>query len=403
MPEKPTKKALELRKKPLKEIFGCTDLADREVSRFKQWFKKNYGYSHEKAPEGELATALYSYCARPVVSKLELDKFNKWFKEKTKREFKERIEDIRYMHEFAKKHGSSDFKEATATNTQSLFKKWCSENGVEGDEAVKAFLKQAKIPRLFPLTELKGAAATTWVEFLEEGHDVKNVSQFFGNSNTMLKDLLETRQGQCLAFTSLYTMLAEELGLKNVKPFFVTHYEDGTPAIGEKGHVVPALVMKSGKVVLFDSANYKPNAKYKGELMEKEGLWVSALSNKGVALYDLGKYEAAIKEYDKALEIDPNHVMALTNKGIALKNLGRYEKAIQEYDKALEADPKSIEAHSNKGIALKNLGRYEEAIEQYDKALELAPGNPVITGKRKAAVAALNWKRDLLKLLRGLL
>ena len=270
MPEsEPTEKALELRKKPIKEIFDCVELADREVTRFKEWFKENYSYSWEKAPKEELATAIYSYTAR---------------------------------------------------QKRSIF-------GVLGIPGKEGFEIQ-------PRTE-----------------ELKAKSQrFFGNSNTMLKDILETREGQCVAFTSLYCMLAEELGV-NVKPFVVTKWEDGTPLVGENGHVVPAFIMKSGRTILFDSANWVPNAKYKGAVKEKEELLVSALYNKGTSLAKLGKYEEAIVYFDKALEINPDNVEALNNTGVALAKLGKYKEAIECYDKALKLAPGDSDILKNRALA----------------------------------------------------
>jgi len=290
MAKKPTALARELRKTPIKKMFECEALADRETGRFKKWFKENYGYEHSKAREAELATALFSYCAK------------------------------------RKDRGRDTLR-----------------TRVKGDGF-----------EITPLTTELKAKSTSFID---------------DSFTTMtLRDILKTREGQCVAFTSLYCMLAEELGMKNIKPFEVTHNPDGTPLAG--GHVVAALMRRNMAPVLFDPANYKPNVKYKGRPQEKEYLLVAALSNKGV---ELKRHEEALLNYDIALKIKPDYVEALICKGHALSGLGLHKEAIRQYDKALKVMPKNPiklgVVLGDKGLALSHLGRYEEAIRSYDKAL----------------------------------
>jgi tetratricopeptide (TPR) repeat protein len=80
------------------------------------------------------------------------------------------------------------------------------------------------------------------------------------------------------------------------------------------------------------------------------------------------------------------------SKGDQLNAEGRYDEAIHFYDEAINLDPNKVEnwqIWNSKGDALSKQGKYAKAIQAYDKAIELIPNNPMVWGRKGAALKAL--------------
>lgn len=251
----------ELDEVPLKKIFDCEGLADKEVDKFQDWFKDTYGKSHEEARDSEIVKGIYAY------TKMQRESYQP--------------------------------------------------------------------------TEGEGFKILTW-------KDVgKNKSRRFfrKRKKANLKDFLEEREGNCVAFTSLFCMLAEETGVSDVSPFMVRRLEDGRRL--PEGHVTP-LFEKDGKRIVFDPHQMKSNPDYEGEKVGKSELKAFALNHEGNKLRSEGKYDEAMKKYDKALEIKPDFAAVVHNKGMQLKEIGKYDEALEKLDKALEMDPDDWMTNENK-------------------------------------------------------
>lgn len=207
---------------------------------------------------------------------------------------------------------------------------------------------------------------------------------FFTNSKIMPDEILKTREGQCVAFTILYCAMAEELGL-NAKPFSVSQKsmrEVFNIHTGD-GHVVPAFIISKDKCILFDSANFMPNARLEGNLKEKEHLLAEVLLYESIALYNNDEPAEALECVGKALKIEEENSQVWYNKGLYLDSLGRsFNEILQCYNKALALDKDNPRIWSNKGHAFCDImGKDEEAVECYNTALAI---------DRKAAYAWFN-------------
>ena len=215
-----------------------------------------------------------------------------------------------------------------------------------------------------------GFQIVPWKEETEE-----KTHGFFASPNSSLRTLLEKRQGQCVALTTLYCALAEELGVK-ARPVHVREYENGKSAErGEDtGHFAPVVFHGDNKII-FDPVNNIPYAKHRGIILEKEFLLIGSLTDQAIALRKEGTYGEAIALYDKALELNPNYITALADKGTALCSLGKYDEAIACYGKALEINPDYVVALAGKGFALISMEKYEDALMPIERALELNPGH----------------------------
>ncbi len=275
-----------------------------------------------------------------------------------------------------------------------LFTRWFRENygydasaSPKGElaEAVYAYTERNETPvRLMGGKAGPGFQIVSWSEEGEGKSD-----DFFAGSNSSLRALLEKRQGQCVALTTLYCALAEELGVKAM-PMDVREYQDGKSA--ERGeddwHFAAAVSHEAGNAV-FDPVNNIPYAKHKGVLLEKEFLLIGSLTDQGVAMRKDGKYNEAIALYDQALELNPNYVLALADKGNALCSLGKYDEAIICYDKALEINPNYVAALADKGVALNSLERHMDALVPLDRAIELNPEHFTALAEKGTALAGL--------------
>lgn len=316
-----TKEAAKYAKMRIKDMLNCAELADKEVGRFRYWFSKISGRQAEDATKGELAVALYAYCAA------------------VPREFIKRPE-------------------------------------VEGDNF-----------SMIPWGEvLRKSENETLVHYRKRLRRV--IPFFYDLSNDELKDLLETRRGQCLALTSLYCMLAEEVGV-NAKPFIVTRMDTGKYALGT--HIVPAFITDGGKIILFDPSQKrirwvmmkggsrkgiiipgKPNAKHEGYVVDKTKLYVDVLSAKSTDFHRKEDYINALKFIDDALAVDPKDCDALFNKGGILNDMKRHEEAMTCADTLLELNPNNERALLLKGSTLGYMGS-NEAIKYIDAALHIVP------------------------------
>lgn len=336
--KKLTPAALKLKQMTLKEMFECVELADREVKRFKRWFSKNYGMSTEDAPSGDIAHAIYCYCQE------------RYTKRKADEVTYEKGKQVMYYLEGAEGPGFVMMGHI--------------------DVLQRAMVLDKKSWALRPETDQ---------EFSDR---VRRVSEFGGGASSDLRDMLEKRQGNCVAYTALYCMLAEEVGV-DAKPFWVHRFEDderqglsaGKVARGEIGHVVAAFIKKTGKYLLFDPAKGIVNPKHEGRIIEKFMLYVAALSNKGCDLSRSGKHREGLMWINKALEIDPHDTKALSSKGGIYFVLKKPKKAIKYLKLALEEDGNNVSALSTLSAIYFNLDKPEKVAECLRRMLDVDPKN----------------------------
>ena len=115
--------------------------------------------------------------------------------------------------------------------------------------------------------------------------------------------------------------------------------------------------------------------------------------NIGNIYRDLGELSLAISSYEKALEKQPIFIEALTNLGLSMLEAGRTEKAIETLEKAEEHNPSHIAALNNLGKAYIQSNRLTEAISTLRRAHKLA-GNISEILQNLGAAYLLNKERE---------
>lgn len=118
--------------------------------------------------------------------------------------------------------------------------------------------------------------------------------------------------------------------------------------------------------------------------------------DQGNALFSQGQHEEAIAKYNEVLDVDGNYHQAWTNRGYALAGLGDYTQMLSSCRSATIIDPQAVYAWNCQGEALHNLKQFEEAIAAYDKAIALDPADPVFwINKSESLLASENFEQAL--------
>lgn len=201
------------------------------------------------------------------------------------------------------------------------------------------------------------------------------------NSNILARDLVETREGQCIAFATLYTALARRLGL-DVHPAKVIVDALGKRlAYTKEGPKKQIVVPGEGHVCPVDEAGlhwdplYTGIGAYGGQHKEvrpwtDEEFLSHVWTNLGAAHLKKGNLDEAIKCQNKAIEINPEDAELWNNLGNAHLKKGNLTQAIDCYKKSLKKNPKDAITWYNLGNAQSNSAK---AIRFYKKALKINP------------------------------
>ncbi len=115
----------------------------------------------------------------------------------------------------------------------------------------------------------------------------------------------------------------------------------------------------------------------------------------GVKLVDRDELNYLIN--NKAIKIDQKSDRAWYVKGCELSSLGREEEAMQAFDKAIEINPRSASIWNSKGLALSSLGRYEEAIQAFDKVIEIDSKYPRAWDNKGLALSSLRREEEAIQ------
>ena len=146
--------------------------------------------------------------------------------------------------------------------------------------------------------------------------------------------------GNCLALTSLYTVL----GLRNSLDLAVLYSTE---------HILCELTIDSKHYPIEttgkDGFNFA-NIDYSRAGLN--ALVATAFISRGVAKSKLGLKKEAIEDYNRAIELEPKYADAFNNRGAAKSKLGLEEEAIEDYNRAIELYPNFQLARSNREIAL---------------------------------------------------
>jgi len=159
----------------------------------------------------------------------------------------------------------------------------------------------------------------------------------YSASKPFLKDLLETREGQCISYSTLFTVIARMSGLKASFCEVANFYGNSTAADRRIEHVCSAVFLKDERI-LFDLTHGRLNPPHTVIELSDEHARGRAYAEKGCLLGQSGNYVDALEYLEKGLELYPKLGSAWRNKGVTLDCIGKTSDAIECYKKATELE-----------------------------------------------------------------
>jgi Flp pilus assembly protein TadD len=191
------------------------------------------------------------------------------------------------------------------------------------------------------------------------------------------REAFESREANCLGFSSLFVGLAREVG---VPAFFVDvddveKFEKEGDLVVVSGHTSAGFNPGDGLLILDFSPGERPEYRNVHPLPDLTALALFH-SNRGAERLRAGRGEEALEWLRKAVKIDPGLADAWVNLGVALRRAGETEAAEAAYRTALELDPEEASAYQNLAALLSLRGRHGESRELLTLAARVGKRNP---------------------------
>lgn len=184
------------------------------------------------------------------------------------------------------------------------------------------------------------------------------------------REVFDSGQANCLAFTHLFIGLGRELGLPvfYLKVDDLQSFEREGDLVVLSGHVTAGYGSRRSPQIL--EFSIFPVGDYRRVSVLSD---ISALalfySNRGAELLVGGDLEAALEWLETAVRIDPDLPEAWVNLGVTYRRSGRLEDAEHSYWLAIAADPGFAPAYQNLSALLM---RWEERREEGRQLLALS-------------------------------
>ncbi len=196
---------------------------------------------------------------------------------------------------------------------------------------------------------------------------------------SLLSHVLDTWEGNCLGFTTLYLIVGDALNMPVAPVLAPGHifvqYNNGafkrnieTTADGE--NLSEDEMARQLRVTL------TPAHRALGTYFRPSGVndvMSSIYANAGLILATKGKVEKALHFYDQAQKLNPKNGEVHIDRALTFIGLKQYGEALAESNEALKLLPEAAQAYLNKGLSLHKLGRPVDAIEAYQRAILLRP------------------------------
>lgn len=208
------------------------------------------------------------------------------------------------------------------------------------------------------------------------------------------KEVFESNQANCLAFTNLFVGMAREVGI----PIFFLAVEDIETYRKEGDLVVISDHIAVGVEVSFDVKMYdfsEHGMQDHGSVRRISDLTALAMfhSNRGAEELQKGNEDAALEWMRAAIQLDPTLANGWVNIGVVLRRKGEEENAELAYTTALEVDPRAMSAYQNMVSLLRWQERDEEA-EAFERVLRKSPSRNPYTYMSLGDLSRLAGKRD---------
>ncbi len=200
----------------------------------------------------------------------------------------------------------------------------------------------------------------------------------YDNSRTKTAaETFESRNGNCLSFTTMLVAMARYLGMDAQFQEVVN-----LPVWNKRGDVLlmsrhmNAIVILAGRKMEVDF-NPTVNKRWANKTTVSDRRAISQYyNNMGAEYFTMGEGEKAIAYFEKAIEIVPNLSFAWSNLGVAYKWAGFPDKAEWAYFKALEHNKWEHTAMVNLARLYADLGRGRESRKFLRKVHSFRKRNP---------------------------
>jgi hypothetical protein len=365
-----------VRKPTLNELLVGKKYVKQEANRFRKWFKRNYGYKPEESKNKlEVARGIQAYLHADPVLMITKEALEQWQKSDIEK----------------KKTGIAIFD---------------------------IFAKNAKCENLNPFAVGEGFSTNPYTS-----ETMKKSSDLFNKiPTTLLGNLIRTREGQCVAFTSLYLALAKEVGIGDKIKALQTPYHHLTKladrSLAEQ-HVTPVFVRKKGTDIIMDTAGCDPTKIKKGKYLTEKELYALALVNlfgnsSGKERNNLRDRKTDAELVKMMNDLAPNNpfvIHATTQHYINEGDYANAKKKIRHLEGIEDFHAKDYMVSNLKEYMYGNMSRFTwpifpgyllRALKHCDKLNEMDPNNINVVENRNLILYRLKlaskihfWRKDI--------
>ncbi|NQT82461.1 tetratricopeptide repeat protein [bacterium] len=196
-----------------------------------------------------------------------------------------------------------------------------------------------------------------------------------GAGVSFLHVLLDGKQGNCVALSTLYLALAERIGLPTFGVIVPTHmfvrYDTGVVRINVEPTYKGLVVPDTEYIEEYDVPETSDGKVFHMRNMTKREVLGILLYNLGCDYVRQGGLNDTIQTWEKASAVNPDSKGLWVSLGEAYAHEERLDEAIEAYKKALQIEPRNSEVWDSLGDVYTEGKKYTEAISAYKRALEV--------------------------------
>ncbi len=190
------------------------------------------------------------------------------------------------------------------------------------------------------------------------------------------RQVFETRQANCLAFTNLFLAMAREVG---VPVYFLAVETETFRRQGEFVVISDHIAVGHGpgpEIQMYDFSQRQSDELRRVRRIDDLTALAMFHSNRGAEALQREHWKDALDSLRLAVRLQPELASGWVNLGVARRRVGDYDGAEVAYRRALEIDPMVYASYQNLASLLRFQGRDEEA-QQFADALQRTPNrNP---------------------------
>jgi regulator of sirC expression with transglutaminase-like and TPR domain len=210
-----------------------------------------------------------------------------------------------------------------------------------------------------------------------------------------LAHIINTRNANCVGYSSLFYILGESIGLSiqviEVQTdsqgqdmnhlACIVHLSDGTEIMADLiggGFISKRFrfldeFSKAGGLYVLKQKNNPLHLHRKVALLDRDGFASIIYSQRANHKGSGGKNAEALNDINKAIALNPINVRALCFRAILNKRLRKYPDAISDATKAIEIDPRSDRAYEIRGSAYSRHGDHKKAVADFSRSIDINP------------------------------